>query len=497
MIRHYTPCEIFYFPLKSTLWRRTYSERRCGYLDLLLVLHHILHYKANVGVVSMSKPVLRGTTWYLKRRVPKRYASVEPRSVIWDSLKTDSYSVAVQKSAGVWLSYIEGWEARLAGRDGDAAEKFRAAQQLAALRGFQFLSIDKISQAPLDEVLQRVEATTQTGDGGPDEVVASALLGVAEAPQLRLSGLVEHVETLAAHDNRFKNSEQMRLWRSPRLRAVNNLIKALGEDLSVASVGTAQARKHKKWWQARIAREGQSATTANKDFNYISGMLTRFYEDLEHDDPPRPYAGVAIQDRHAKPSQKREVPVDWIVDKWFAPDALSGLNDEARDILLISIETGCRQNEIYNLPASALRLADPIPHLRIAHELSDDPAERREVKNLPSQREIPLVGVALAAAKRHPAGFEKYRNKSNYSAAVNKYLRSNGLLPDGVTIGGTRHSWEGRMKCAGYEMDDRGELMGHSLKARRGREVYGDEMGLSERLLIAQDVMLPVPAHLA
>ena len=53
------------------------------------------------------------------------------------------------------------------------------------------------------------------------------------------------------------------------------------------------------------------------------------------------------------------------------------------------------------------------------------------------------------------------------------------------------------MKRAGYEMDDRGELMGHSLKARRGREVYGDEMGLPERLRIAQEVMLPVPAHLA
>jgi hypothetical protein len=443
----------------------------------------------------MSKPVLRGSTWYLKRRVPKRYASVEPRSVIWASLKTDSYSVALQKSAGVWLSYIEGWEALLAGRDGNAAEKFRAAQQLATVRGFKFLSIDQVEQAPLEDVLRRVEATRGT-DGAPDEVVAAALLGAVEEPKLRLSGLVDHVEQLSAYDNRFKNSEQMRLWRSPRLRAVNNLISALGQDLAVIDVGSAEARKHKSWWQARRAKEGQSAETANKDFAYMAGMLARFYEDLEDDDPPRPYARISIHDRHAKPSQKREVPVDWIVEKWFAPDALSGLNDEARDILLISIETGCRQNEIYNLPASAIRLEDPIPHLRIAHELSENPEERREVKNLPSHREIPLVGVALAAAKRHPEGFPRYRNKSSYSASVNKYLRNNGLLPEGVTIGGTRHSWEGRMKRAGYEMDDRGELMGHSLKARRGREVYGDGMTLFDRLQIAQELMLPVPAHL-
>jgi len=76
----------------------------------------------------MSKPVLRGKIWYLKRRVLTRFASVEERSVIWDSLSADGYSVAVQRSAGVWLNYIKGWEARLAGRDGDASEKFRAAQ---------------------------------------------------------------------------------------------------------------------------------------------------------------------------------------------------------------------------------------------------------------------------------------------------------------------------------------------------------------------------------
>ena len=444
----------------------------------------------------MSKPVLRGKTWYLKRRVPNRYASVESRDVIWDSLKTDSYSVAMQKSAGVWLSYIEGWEARLAGRDGDAAEKFRAAQQLAEIRGFQFLSIDKVAQVPLEEVLQRVEASRKA-DGAPDEIAASALLGLVEAPKLRLSGLVEHVEEIATHDNRFKNSEQMRLWRTPRQRAVTNLIAAIGKDAEVASIGSSEARAHKKWWATRQKREGQAADTANKDFHYLSGMLARFYEDLEHKDPPRPYLGVSIRDRHAKPDQKLEVPVDWILDKWFALGAFDGLNQEARDVLLISIETGCRQNEVYNLPATAIKLNHPIPHLQIANEGADDPTERREVKNLPSIRKIPLIGVALAAAKRHPQGFPRYRNKSGYSAVINKYMRENSLLPENVTIGGTRHSWESRMKRAGYEMDDRGELMGHSLKARRGRETYGDAMSLGDRLLIAQEIMLPVPEHLA
>ncbi|MBQ2259902.1 MAG: hypothetical protein II336_00870 [Loktanella sp.] len=444
----------------------------------------------------MFRPVLRGKTWYLKRRVPKRYAEVEPRAVIWDSLKTDSYTIAIQKSVGVWSAYIEGWEARLAGRDGDAAEKFRAAQYLAGVRGFQFLSVDKVQEAPLEEVLQRVESS-RGPDGLPDEAVAPALLGTVEAPKLRISDLVAHIEELAANDNRFKNTEQMRLWRSPRARAAANLTAALGEDIAVADIGTAHARAHKKWWKARMAREGQSAETANKDFNYLAGMLARFYDDLEHEDPPRPFAGVSIRDPHAKSTRKREVPVACILNKWFAPGALDGLNDQARDVLLISIETGCRQSEIFNLPAAAICLDGPIPHILVANEESDDPDERREIKNLSSDRTIPLVGVALAAAKRHPDGFPRYRNTSGYSNLVNKYLRNNGLLPEGVTIGGIRHTWESRMKQAGYDTDDRGELMGHSLKRLRGREIYGDSMPLPDRLLIAQKVMLPVPAHLS
>lgn len=168
------------------------------------------------------------------------------------------------------------------------------------------------------------------------------------------------------------------------------------------------------------------------------------------------------------------------------------MNHEARDILLISVETGCRQNEIYNLPG----VNDPIPHLSVENELSDDLDEWREVKNTASDRKIPLVAVALAAALRHPNGFPRYRKKASCSAAVNKYLRATDLLPAGVTVGGTRHTWESRIKKVRYDNDDRGELMGHSVKERRGREVYGDDMPLADRLLFSHKVALPVPKHL-
>ncbi|MFN3156480.1 DUF6538 domain-containing protein [Marivita cryptomonadis] len=42
--------------------------------------------------------MMRGKTWHLRRRVPARFASVEPRREVWVSLKTDSRQQAAKKA---------------------------------------------------------------------------------------------------------------------------------------------------------------------------------------------------------------------------------------------------------------------------------------------------------------------------------------------------------------------------------------------------------------
>jgi len=226
----------------------------------------------------------------------------------------------------------------------------------------------------------------------------------------------------------------------------------------------------------------------------MAGMLRRYYESIAQPDPPYPYHRVSLKDRHKAESRKLEIPVDWITEKWFAPGAFDGTNDEARDILLISVETGCRQSEICDLPPEAIVLDHPFPHLRLKFEEGEN---RREIKNTSSVREVPLVGVALAAAKRHPDGFPRYRGKSGYSATMNNYLRNNGLLPSpDHTIGGVRHTWESRILAETKRIDISGEMMGHSVKQIRNRPVYGDATPLAKRHALSKKVMLPVPNHL-
>ena len=140
---------------------------------------------------------------------------------------------------------------------------------------------------------------------------------------------------------------------------------------------------------------------------------------------------------------------------------------------MISIETGCRQSEIHDLPTHAIVFDAEIPHIRIVNEEGEN---RHEIKTLSSARCIPLVGVALFADCRQQGGFSRYRCTSNYSGTVNAALRKRGLLPKtGMTIGGLRHTWESRLIAARFLSDERAEMMGHIRCAPR---VTGSSMGM-------------------
>ena len=101
---------------------------------------------------------LRGSTYHLRRRVPKRYAGVEERKIVYVSLKTDSLTEARRKEEEVWNNLVAQWEALLRGDTDIARERYDAARELAYARGYEFLPAKRIAELPLDEIVARVEA---------------------------------------------------------------------------------------------------------------------------------------------------------------------------------------------------------------------------------------------------------------------------------------------------------------------------------------------------
>lgn len=442
--------------------------------------------------------IKRGETYHLRMRVPERFRHVETRREVWAALGTDSLREAVLLEPVARARQIAEWQARANAAAGVAGPvMYQGLVSLAAARGVTYKPAADLAEDKLDEILRRVSqldpdqaVPAAEAAAAADPMIVAATLGGVEEPVIMLSGLVEHIETLDAvkASNRFKNDEQMRLWRTPRRRAIENLRQALRsagkpDDLPAEQITHDIARLHHLWWAKRLAPGKLSVDTAEKDYSNMSGMLRDFW-DAAGKQSPKPYAGLSHRDRFKQPNRKPEFSVEWIAENIAAPGAMEGLNDEAQAIVAIVAETGCRQSEVYNAPPGAIVLDVPIPYISI--EPDDEGERRRDIKNVHSIRKMPLVGIALEAAKRFQNGFPTYCGNSNFSATVNKWFRENERFPSPKhTIGGLRHSFESRMKALGLDNEDRGTLMGHSRKLIRGREVYGDEIDLEMRWCVA------------
>ena len=190
--------------------------------------------------------ILRGSTYHLKKRVPERFSRVETRAEVWISLKTDSATDAKEKATAAWRQMLASWEALLLGRSDDAAERYKAARDLAQARGFRYVPSDRVASLPFDTLLERIEAAMDAG-GKMDRAVAPALLGTVKKPELRLSGALDAYWEISADKTKGKSADQIRRWRNPRIKAFKNLIDVVG-DLPVAEISTDDLMDFRTWW---------------------------------------------------------------------------------------------------------------------------------------------------------------------------------------------------------------------------------------------------------
>ena len=166
---------------------------------------------------------------------------------------------------------MQGWDAELSGRCEVASERFEAAHQLARIRGFRWLPVEKVATLPLREVLDRVEASLSP-DGGIDPVRGAAFLGVAKTPVYRISDVLEDYWKLAEDKAQGKSQDQQRRMRNPRLKAFRNFMAVVG-DLAVSELAQRDLIDFRSWWWERIKTEDLDPASANKDFTHIASTF--------------------------------------------------------------------------------------------------------------------------------------------------------------------------------------------------------------------------------
>lgn len=426
-------------------------------------------------MVLMSRSKKAPSAVTLRRRVPKRYASVEPRSEIWLSIGAFSAAEGQHKAELVWQEHIRAWEAMLAGDTTIAEDRLAAAREIAQTRGFAYKPRTALLDAPMDEILDRVEAIPMR-KGRPDGTVAAALLGTVPDPGLRVSAALESFWDLTRDEMRGKSEDQMRRAKNPVIKAVRNFIEVVG-DKPIAEISRDDMLDFRQWWSERLETEELTPNSANKDLVHLGKVLRRINE-LKRLGLDLPLGGLSFKEGDA--DRRPPFSTEWIRAKLLAPGALTGMNTEARCILLGMVNTGYRPSEGAALLPHHIRLDGAVPHIEITDE-------GRQVKTRNAKRKIPLAGVSLQAMQTCANGFPRYRDKPGLSATINAFLRENGLMETKAhVLYSLRHSFEDRLLAAEVDERVRRDLMGHTLT----RERYGAGASLEQAMACIQRIAL-------
>jgi integrase len=405
--------------------------------------------------------------------VPVEYEHLDTRGNVKLSTKikvaTDRTGTKASRIAARMNETLESyWRGLADKKTAEAKQSYLDAVKLARSLGLDYQTPSVGASAPVEEVLRRIEPLI-LGGSIDNPALSRAAMGAVEKPAIMLSQLFDEYEISQKLSLSRMSQDRVRKWKAAKKRAVEILIERTG-DKALHQLIRDDALAFADWWEERVITEGIGAGTANKNITHIGGMIRAVNKRLKLglDDV---FAGTRIEG--GRDGQRATFSVDFIRHVILAPGKLDELNDEARDVVHVVMETGARPSEVVNLTASRIVVDAEVPYIRIE-------AEGRVLKTEHSERHIPLVGYALEAMKRHPQGFPRYFDKgSSLSATLMKHFAKRKLLPtDKHKIYSFRHSFKDRLKAVEAPEELIDKMMGH----RIDKPKYGDGYGLALKL---------------
>ena len=385
------------------------------------------------------------------RRVPKHVQKFDKRPHVRIALKTKDEKEA-QRLTGIYDNFIERyWKDLIKHGQQDSDRKlFKEASALAKAHGFAYKDISTIVSGSLDEMLSRIEAVADS----PHQK-APALLGTAKLSQLTLSACLDKFWSLCADRLLGKSEHQIRKYRNPRKAAIQNFIEATS-NLNLGEVNRSHILLFKDWLMGKVTKMEITGNTVDKQLGYIKDILhtVAIHEEIDVN------FKIMFSEIRLKEEAVSRPPFEasFLQEIFLDQQALKGMNDQAQILSYIMTETGARESEIIGLLPEDFFINEPVPYIWIRKN------KIRALKTPSSDRKIPLVGVALIAAKKIAAsGLTRYqKSPDGASATINKYLRENGLKPTPKhTLYSLRHTFKDRLRDAEAPEEVIDELMGH------------------------------------
>ncbi len=426
---------------------------------------------------------LRGNTFYVRKIIPANLRSIAGKSEFIVSLKTSKYELAIQKYTKVLEGIDYTIKTMIDGTYVSDAHTFDHFVNLAAANGRQLECLTTYANKPekISEITRLLKDAEDSGKLTKQKV--QSFMSV-KTQAVKISNLLEiYLEANKLSLNRLNKREHDRKI-NPFKNACKQLTNHLKKDKTVYEISRSDARSFYKALKDRVFEKQITANTANKYLTHIRVLIDTYHNENDLD-ASNVFHNLSFTNEKNK---RKAIPVEFIKREWIENPVLNNMDPQLKALLWVMIDTGCGFKELCGLiPDEDIHLDTDIPYIRIVEN------DERKLKTTFRTRKMPLVGLAHAAFKAYPNGFEKYRSvngSTNASGALNKFLRENNLFEDiEQKASSTRHTFKDRLRAKNIQGELQDRLMGHKTPGMGSH--YGEGYELKQMheamLLIEQD----------
>ena len=240
---------------------------------------------------------------------------------------------------------------------------------------------------------------------------------------------------------RLKGSDKDRTFFRTAERNTGYVIRVLG-DRSVTAYSSSDAAQFRDW----LIKKGMGRNTVKRVFSSIRSIINLAIREqgLEGQNG---FSGTFLpEDLLSK--QRKPIPIE---DVKRIQSICRSQDDDLRWLIALISDTGMRLGEAIGLLKQDIVMDADVPYIDLK------PHPWRRLKTSGSERQIPLVGSSLWAARRvldqqsdNSFAFPRYCNREHHntnsaSAALNKWLK--GHAPKECVIHSLRHSIRDRLRA--------------------------------------------------